>query len=150
MGGAGRVLRLLWPLCAALLCGQAMAQSPSSDEGWGLERLMSEFAGVQRASARFVERKYLKILDRPLELTGTLEYRAPDHLERRTLTPRALAPYIRLAFSGRAVPRASDQDVRQRGGDFVVGPDGRIRLAHASDDPADRPSVGAILAALER
>jgi peroxiredoxin len=68
----------------------------------------------------------------------------------RTLTPRAMAPYIRLAFSGRAVPRASDQDVRQRGGDFVVGPDGRIRLAHASDDPADRPSVGAILAALER
>jgi hypothetical protein len=83
------VSRLLWPLCAALLCGQAMAQSPSSDEGWGLEPLMSEFAGVQRASARFVERKYLKILDRPLELTGTLEYRAPDHLERRTLTPRA-------------------------------------------------------------
>ena len=68
----------------------------------------------------------------------------------RTLTPRALAPYIRLMFSGRAVPRASDQDVRQRGGDFVVGPDGRIRLAHVSDDPADRPGVGAILAALER
>jgi peroxiredoxin len=68
----------------------------------------------------------------------------------RTLTPRALAPYIRLAFSARAVPRASDQDVRQRGGDFVVGPDGRIRLAYVSDDPADRPSVGAILAALER
>jgi hypothetical protein len=42
---------------------------------------MRDFAGVQRASARFVERKYLKILDRPLELTGTLEYRAPDHLE---------------------------------------------------------------------
>jgi peroxiredoxin len=68
----------------------------------------------------------------------------------RTLTPRALAPYIRLAFSRRAVPRASDQDIRQRGGDFVVGPDGRIRLAHVTDDPADRPGVGAILAALER
>jgi peroxiredoxin len=68
----------------------------------------------------------------------------------RTLTPRALAPYIRLAFSGRAVPRAPDQDVRQRGGDFVIGPDGRIRLAHVSDDPADRPGVSAILAALAR
>jgi hypothetical protein len=43
---------------------------------------------VQHSKARFVERKYLKILDRPLELSGTLEYRAPDHLERRTLTPR--------------------------------------------------------------
>jgi peroxiredoxin len=67
----------------------------------------------------------------------------------RTLTPRALAPYIRLAFSGRAIRRASEQDVRQQGGDFVVGPDGLIRLAHASDDPADRPGVDAILAALD-
>jgi peroxiredoxin len=67
----------------------------------------------------------------------------------RTLTPRALAPYLRHMFSGRMVRSASDQDVRQRGGDFVVGHDGRIRLAYASDDPADRPSVDAILAALD-
>ena len=67
----------------------------------------------------------------------------------RTLTPRALAPYIRHAFSARLVRRASDQDVQQRGGDFVVGRDGRIRLAHTSDDPADRPRVDAILAALD-
>jgi peroxiredoxin len=67
----------------------------------------------------------------------------------RTLTPRSLAPYIRLMFSGRTVRRASEQDVRQRGGDFVVGADGLVRLAHASDDPADRPSVEAILAALD-
>ena len=68
----------------------------------------------------------------------------------RTLTPRALAPYVRQIFSPRLVRRASDQDVRQRGGDFVVGRDGRIKLAHASDDPADRPTVEAILAALKR
>jgi peroxiredoxin len=67
----------------------------------------------------------------------------------RTLTPRSLAPYVRLMFSGRAVRRASEQDVRQRGGDFVVGRDGRIRLAYVSDDPADRPGVDAILAALD-
>lgn len=66
----------------------------------------------------------------------------------RTLTPRSLAPYIRLMFSGRAVHRGSEQDVRQRGGDFVVGRDGRIKLAYASDDPTDRPSVDAILAAV--
>jgi AhpC/TSA antioxidant enzyme len=67
----------------------------------------------------------------------------------RTLTPRSVAPYIRHMFSPRAVRRASDQDVRQRGGDFVVGGDGMIRLAHASDDPADRPTVDGILAALD-
>jgi peroxiredoxin len=64
----------------------------------------------------------------------------------RMLTPRSIAPYIRHMFSGRDVRRTADQDVRQRGGDFVVGFDGRIRLAHASDDPADRPTVDAILA----
>lgn len=67
----------------------------------------------------------------------------------QTLTPRSLAPYIRLMFSARSVQRSSEQDVRQRGGDFVVGRDGRIRLAYASDDPADRPSEDAILAALD-
>ena len=67
----------------------------------------------------------------------------------RTLTPRSLAPYIRHMFSLRAVRRTSDQDVRQRGGDFVIGRDGRLRLAHASDDPADRPTIDAILAAVD-
>lgn len=66
----------------------------------------------------------------------------------QTLTPRSLAPYIRLMFSGRAVKRAADQDVRQRGGDFVIASDGRLTLVHTSDDPADRPSVDALLAAL--
>jgi peroxiredoxin len=67
----------------------------------------------------------------------------------RTLTPRALAPYLLHVFSGRVVRRATDQDVRQRGGDFVVGRDGRLRLAYASDDPADRPTVDALIAALD-
>ena len=65
----------------------------------------------------------------------------------RTLTPRALAPYIRLMFSGRSVRAAPGQDIRQRGGDFVVGRDGRLTLAHASDDPADRPDIASIVEA---
>jgi hypothetical protein len=65
----------------------------------------------------------------------------------QTLTPRALAPYIRLVFSGRSVRAAPDQDIRQRGGDFVVGRDGRLTLVHASDDPADRPDIASIVAA---
>ena len=67
----------------------------------------------------------------------------------RTLTPRTLAPYIRLMMSGQVVRSAADQDVRQRGGDFVVGRDGRLTLAYVSDDPADRPSVDAIIAACQ-
>jgi len=67
----------------------------------------------------------------------------------RTLTPRTLAPYIRLMLSGQIVRSAPEQDVRQRGGDFVVGRDGRLALAYVSDDPADRPSVDAIIAACQ-
>lgn len=49
---------------------------------------MIELGRVQHAKARFVERKYMKLLKQPLELSGTLEYRAPGYLERRTLKPK--------------------------------------------------------------
>jgi len=65
-----------------------------------------------------------------------------------TLTLRAIAPYLRHMMAGQPVRSRHDQDVRQRGGDFVVGPDGLIRLAYVSDDPADRPPIDAILTAL--
>jgi hypothetical protein len=65
----------------------------------------------------------------------------------QTLTPRALAPYVRLVFSGRNVRATPGQDIRQRGGDFVVGRDGRLTLVHASDDPADRPDIDSIVRA---
>jgi outer membrane lipoprotein-sorting protein len=68
-------------LTAPLACAGA-------EPSWSLDQLMIELGRVQHAKARFVERKYLKLLTQPLELTGTLEYRAPDHLERRTLTPK--------------------------------------------------------------
>jgi hypothetical protein len=55
---------------------------------WGLEQLMIELGEVQHAKARFVERRYLKVLKSPLELTGTLAYDAPDRLVKRTLEPK--------------------------------------------------------------
>jgi len=65
-----------------------VAEEARKAQRWGLEALMTELGRVQHSKARFVERKYLKILTKPLELTGTLEYRAPDRLERHTLTPK--------------------------------------------------------------
>lgn len=49
---------------------------------------MIELGQVQQARARFVERRYLKVLKSPLELSGTLAYEAPDRLIKRTLEPR--------------------------------------------------------------
>lgn len=56
---------------------------------WGLEQLMRGFAQVKSSTARFVERKHVGILDRPLESSGTLVYAAPGRLEKHTLAPRA-------------------------------------------------------------
>ena len=50
---------------------------------------MRELGAVKRSQARFVERKYLKVLNAPLELRGTLTYVAPDKLEKRTHSPKA-------------------------------------------------------------
>lgn len=40
-------------------------------------------------------------------------------------------------------------DTHQLGGDFVIDPQGIIRLAHPSRQPTDRPSVATILKMLE-
>ena len=55
---------------------------------WGIEPLMQQLSAVAHAQARFVERKYLKVLKAPLELSGTLTYTRPGRLEKRTLKPK--------------------------------------------------------------
>lgn len=56
--------------------------------GWDVQQLMRELGAVKRSQARFVERKYLKVLKTPLELRGTLTYVAPGNLVKRTHTPK--------------------------------------------------------------
>jgi hypothetical protein len=73
---------------AGLLGGAcSWAQEPSA--GWSLETLMRDLGQIRSSKARFVERKYLKVLKAPLELRGTLTYVAPGNLEKRTLSPKA-------------------------------------------------------------
>jgi outer membrane lipoprotein-sorting protein len=92
MGCARRSSLLIWLFTA--LVPAAVAAEPqangneSSSEPWGVEQLMSELGRIQHAKARFVERKYLKVLKTPLETTGTLQYDAPDRLVKRTLEPK--------------------------------------------------------------
>ncbi len=89
-----RAERLLAAFVIALtLCAStpAAAQEPGLQQnaaGWGIQQVMRELAAVKRSQARFVERKYLKVLNAPLELRGTLTYVAPGNLEKRTLTPK--------------------------------------------------------------
>jgi len=50
---------------------------------------MRELGQVQSAKGLFVERKYIAMLNAPLESSGTLIYKAPGRLEKHTLRPRA-------------------------------------------------------------
>jgi hypothetical protein len=53
-----------------------------------LDRLMSALAQRKHGHVSFVERKFLAVLDRPVESSGELLYDAPDHLEKRTVKPK--------------------------------------------------------------
>lgn len=72
-------------LALALLLAPPLAQA---DDKFSVERLMRELAQVKSARGKFVERKYLAILETPLESSGTLLYAAPGRVEKHMLRPR--------------------------------------------------------------
>ncbi|WP_300452450.1 LolA-related protein [Accumulibacter sp.] len=55
---------------------------------WDLSQLMDELAQTRGGRARYVETRYLALLDRPLVSRGELSFTAPERLEKRTLSPR--------------------------------------------------------------
>jgi outer membrane lipoprotein-sorting protein len=63
------------------------ADSPTSATPWDLPQLMARMHGVRTASARFVEQRFVHLLDRPLQSAGTLIFNAPDRLQKQTMTP---------------------------------------------------------------
>ena len=67
--------------CGLVLAGPSQALAASRDS-IDLEALMHTLAQVKTAGGRFVERKYLSILNEPLTLEGHVLYRAPDYVEK--------------------------------------------------------------------
>ena len=55
---------------------------------WDINALMQALAHNKSGRASFVEKKYIAVLDNPVESSGELLYTAPDRLEKRTLKPR--------------------------------------------------------------
>jgi hypothetical protein len=53
-----------------------------------LDQLMAELARNPGGQARFVEKRHLALLDKPVVATGEMRYTPPDRLEKRTLTPQ--------------------------------------------------------------
>lgn len=55
---------------------------------WDIDQLMRGLAQIRSGHARFVEKKTIAILDKPVESSGELFYTAPDYLEKRTIKPK--------------------------------------------------------------
>jgi hypothetical protein len=68
-------------LLLGLVCTPAIA-------AWDVAQLMQGLAQNKSGRASFVEKKYIALLDKPVESSGELLYTAPDRLEKRTLKPR--------------------------------------------------------------
>jgi len=66
----------------------AWAAAAPAAPSWDVERLLAGFAQTREARASFVERKTVRVLERPLVSSGELRFAAPDRLEKRTLRPR--------------------------------------------------------------
>ncbi|PWC90875.1 hypothetical protein TSH100_02335 [Azospirillum sp. TSH100] len=77
---------ILAGIAALLLAGAVPSQAA---EPWGLEDLFARFARIGSSNARFAETREVGLLTTPLESSGTLTYRRPDILEKRTLQPQA-------------------------------------------------------------
>ena len=83
MKGRTRILALLVLSLVAL-----GGRGPATAADWDVSRLMQSLAQQRGGKVAFVEKKYIAILDRPVESSGELVYQPPARLEKRTLTPR--------------------------------------------------------------
>ena len=77
------------PVRRALLLALLLTALPAAHAAdWQLADLMQQLGQVRNAQARFVERKYIAPLDKPVESSGELSFTAPDRMEMRTLRPK--------------------------------------------------------------
>lgn len=71
-------------LLGLLLAALTLPASAAFDIG----QLMAGLATHKGGRAKFIEKKYIALLDKPVVSTGEMSYVAPDRLEKRTLTPK--------------------------------------------------------------
>lgn len=75
------------PLC--LLAGLVLVFSPVIHATpLSIAQLMTSLANHPQGAATFTEKKFISILDQPLESSGELLFVAPARLEKRTLKPK--------------------------------------------------------------
>lgn len=81
------------------------------------------------------------------ELSAYHAYGLGRHSVLEAYGPGIVWQYLRWMLGGRRL-RTTTQDTLQRGGDFVVGRDGRLIFAHVGRDQSERPTVDELVAAI--
>ncbi|MBE0622661.1 MAG: outer membrane lipoprotein carrier protein LolA [Burkholderiales bacterium] len=78
--------RVIWHLLVVSALMPAPVISHAAD--WDIDQLMRSLAQIRSDHASFVEKKFIAILEQPVESSGELFYTAPDYLEKRTIRPK--------------------------------------------------------------
>lgn len=109
--------------------------------------LFVSFASPQRAEAyrREFELDAPMLIDR--ERSVYRAYGMRESLLGAGLSPRVWISYARLIIKVRRLPRARENPL-QLGGNFVVGPDGRLVLARPTARSTDRPDAETLMEAV--
>lgn len=68
----------------------------------------------------------------------------------QVFSPATLLAYLKFFRAGMKRKNYGKEDIHQSGGDFLLDRKGNILFAHRSQDPADRPSVTALLREIDR
>ena len=71
-----------------LIAGLLFAVALPAFAAFDVAQLMSDLAKHKGGKAKFVEKKTIALLDKPVVSTGEMSYIAPAYLEKRTLTPK--------------------------------------------------------------
>lgn len=66
-----------------------LSMSFGAHAAYGIDQLMSDLAGQKGGKARFVEKRHVAVLDKPVVSSGEMLYTPPHRLEKRTLLPKA-------------------------------------------------------------
>ena len=73
---------------AILAAASAAAPLAASAADWNVTSLFASLASQQPGRAAFTEKKFISILDRPVESSGELVFVPPDRMEKKTLLPK--------------------------------------------------------------
>ncbi len=72
---------------ASVLLLLATLPAAAQEEPWDFARLMAQLAQVQASRARYSEVRRVAVLQKPLQLSGTLLYARPARIEKRQILP---------------------------------------------------------------